>query len=1007
MKKLIFAMTFVLTVSAIVLWSGRLSAPAHAQAVVIDFENVAQGPVTNQYAQFGVIFSNLTALRYPSIPGFPHSGVQAAEACFAAEFCSAPVDMSFTTAQRRVKVWVGLSSPFGASSTVILRALDANGAQVGQATAVFNASTTPQLIRTPLEVSLPNAAIRRAQVSFAGANSFNNSLAVDDVEFDTAGGPPPCQSTVPPTMSVSQPTNGQTVQFNNFNLQVQVTSQDPLATSLTLTATGPGGATRSTTLTLNNGKYGPIQFNGFLFEGLNTLTFKYQDCKGTVQTSRTITYTPIPAGTRFVVMGIEVTQATQEPGNTVPLVANKKALARVYVRVQPPAGQNVTITGVSGTIAAQRRSGTGLGNFLPPGSVRSLNTITATASTNLNARRQSFAASINFMVPAEWVAAGDLHLTFRPDIQGSPSSPSNLPCTNCDNGNPLNPALPLFVKFNPTRPMNLILAPFVYQPRNEPPFPLAAELLFTPAGALQWVNNVYPLAGNFPSDGSGINIVRILPRRTTTRNMQTSSGKDAFLNDLRSLYATLQSQGGLPSDVRLLGMVPCGCGGEADLNGHSGFVDTWAEENGPVPAANFEGYGSTWAHELGHTFGRSHAGNWHGEAGGGGYDANFPYYHGGIGQPGLALITEWWRPGGIPYFIAPGTATPTNLGPHAHDFMSYGQNDPLNTGFWVSPYTYKALFDKFKLSTSTKLQSDVQADAAPSFAQRAKPVEKLVAVGQINADGTVDLQPFFHTNTAASSGDGKEGEFSLELLGDKNEVLVEHRFDGQAMSHNEKEAMGFTEFVPWQAGTKRIVLKRNGLAIAERLVSQHAPSVLVVSPRGGEFVGSEATISWEASDPDGDPLTYTVLYNDGKDTTWWPIATNVTTNMITVDTSLWPGSAKGRVMVRATDGVNSTEGVSDNAFTVAQKAPMVAILNAETDQLTGVAYDPEDGLLPAAKFTWNSDRDGLLEPGRQVKLQSLSAGSHVLTLTVTDSQGHTATAQVTKLVQRTPDKSPR
>src|SRR6185369_16526525 len=128
------------------------------------------------------------------------------------------------------------------------------------------------------------------------------------------------------------------------NLQLKVTSQDPLATSLTLTATGPGGATRSSTLTLNNGKYGPISFNGFLFEGLNTLTFKYQDCKGTVQTSRTITYTPIPAGTRFVVMGIEVTQATQEPGNTVPLVANKKALARVYLRVQPPAGQNVTIT---------------------------------------------------------------------------------------------------------------------------------------------------------------------------------------------------------------------------------------------------------------------------------------------------------------------------------------------------------------------------------------------------------------------------------------------------------------------------------------------------------------------------------------------------------------------------------------------------------------------------------------------------------------------------------------
>src|SRR5205085_10061809 len=225
----------------------------------------------------------------------------------------------------------------------------------------------------------------------------------------------------------------------------------------------------------------------------------------------------------------------------------------------------------------------------------------------------------------------------------------------------------------------------------------SADLLLTPAGALQWVNNVYPLAGNFPSDGSGINLLRILPMRTTTRNMQTSDGKDDFLSDLRDVFASLQSQGGLPSDVRLLAMVPCGCGGEANLNGHVGFADTWAPENGIVPAANFESYGATWAHELGHTFGREHAGNWHGEAGGGGYDEKYPYYHGGIGQPGLALITEWWRAGGTPYFIAPGAANPEALGPHAHDFMSYGHLDPLNTGLWISPYTYTALFNKFKL----------------------------------------------------------------------------------------------------------------------------------------------------------------------------------------------------------------------------------------------------------------------------------------------------------------------
>jgi hypothetical protein len=577
----------------------------------------------------------------------------------------------------------------------------------------------------------------------------------------------------------------------------------------------------------------------------------------------------------------------------------------------------------------------------------------------------------------------------------------------------LNHALPIFVKFQPTRPMNLILAPFAYHPRDEPQFPLSPDLLATPAGALQWVNNVFPLAGDFPSNTAGINLLRILPMLTTTRDMQHRAGKDAFLSDLRGLLTILKSQGGLPSDVRLLGIVPCGCGGEAGLNEQVGFADTWASENGPVdPELHFESYGSTWAHELGHSFGRSHAGNWHGEAGGGGFDSNFPFFHGGIGQPGLALITEWWRPGGAPYFIAPGVATPTSLDRHAHDFMAYGQNDPLNAGWWVSPYTYTALFDKFKLST----RMSFQPETSPGLAQRIKPMEKLVAVGQVNVDGTVDLRPFYRVNTTSGSGDGAAGEFSLELLGSKNEALVEYRFDAQESSHDAEGAMGFTEFVPWHAGARRIVLKRKEVILAERWVSAHTPTVRVLSPNGGEWLGKDTTITWEASDRDGDPLSYTVLYNTGTDATWWPIATGVTATSISVDTSLWPGSAQGRVMVRVTDGVHTAEDVADNTFTVQQKKPMVAILNAEVGKergleaptkLMAVAYDPEDGLLPESSLTWISDRDGLLESGRQVKLESLSQGNHVLTLIVTDSQGLTATAQVTKIVRRTEDKQHR
>lgn len=1020
MKKSFLSIALVLAAAAALTSAKWFHTSAHgaqaAQPVVINFEDVAVGQLTNQYASLGVTFNFPTVLNYQSMPGFAHSGVKGIEQCYATEFCNAPIEMSFTSGQRRVKVWVGYSYPLSTSQTVLLRALDANGTQIGQVTTVLAPSATARPVNTPLEIALPTANIRRALVSFSPTDLAPYSLVVDDVEFDSAGPPPVCTATQNPTLTINQPANNQVVQFNGFVLDAKVTTQDPLAASMTMTVNGPGGATTSQQLTLANGQFGPTIMNGYLFPGLNTVILKFQDCRGTVQSSRNITYNPIPAGTRFEMLGIEVTQATQDTGNSVPLVAGKPAIARVFLRIQSPLGASATINDVFGRLVAQRRVGTGLGDYLPPGEIKSMNMITVNTSNNLAAKRVSLNATVNFNLPAGWLAQGELHLAFRPEIKGSPSSPSNIPCTNCENLFPIN-SQPHLVTFYPTRKMNLILAPYIYQPSSNPPFPLSAELLFTPAGALQWTNNVYPLPGNFPSDGTGINLIRILPMRTTTRNMQTSDGKDDFLDDLRGVFANLQSQGGLPSDVRLLAMVPCGCGGQAELSGHVGFVDTWASENGPVPAANFEGYGDIWAHELGHTYGREHAGNWHGEADGGGYDENFPYFHGGIGVPGIALITEWWRPGGTPYLINPGVTNP--LGKHAHDFMSYGHTDPLNTGMWVSPYTYYNLFKVFRLKQTGTInflaQNAGESDAGSvdvEVTQKIEPVEKLVAMGQFKADGSVTLQPFFRSVTGFSSGAGKSGKLSLELLDDQGRLLTEHRFDAKSISHTAAGTMGFTEFVTWNRNAKRIVLKRNEQVLAERAVSSHAPTVRVLSPNGGEVLGAQTNIVWEANDSDGDPLSYTVLYNNGTDKIWWPVATGVTTTSINVDTSLWPGSKQGRIMVRVTDGVNTAEDVSDSVLTVPQKSPMIAIINAETgkDQaegetrLMGFAYDPEDGILPESSLIWSSDRDGLLEKGRQLKLRSLSSGNHTITLTVTDSQGQTSTTQVTKLVRQPASK---
>jgi len=155
----------------------------------------------------------------------------------------------------------------------------------------------------------------------------------------------------------------------------------------------------------------------------------------------------------------------------------------------------------------------------------------------------------------------------------------------------------------------------------------------------------------------------------------------------------LQGQNSWPSDAHLFRMVPCGCGGRANLPGNVAYGDTWASENGPVPARNFESYGNIWGQEIAHNFGRYHAGNSHNEQPP--PDLSFPYAHGSIGEPGLAISTEWWN--GSPFLIAPGVPSPSGRYPHPHDFMSYGSVNDLaeHTFGWVSPYTYGALFQSF------------------------------------------------------------------------------------------------------------------------------------------------------------------------------------------------------------------------------------------------------------------------------------------------------------------------
>jgi len=249
-------------------------------------------------------------------------------------------------------------------------------------------------------------------------------------------------------------------------------------------------------------------------------------------------------------------------------------------------------------------------------------------------------------------------------------------------------------------------------------------------------------------------------------------------------------------------------------------------------------------------------------------------------------------------------------------------------------------------------------------------------------------------------------QYCLEAQDADGTILSGYCFDLAFHNYDTGEATdvdGFNLMLPYPSGVARIVLRKEAQQLAVRPVSIHATTITVLSPNGGEDweVTGTYTITWTASDIDGDSLTYSVLYSpDGSE--WLPVEMGITQTQVTVNMAELAGGNAARVRVLASDGVNTTADDSDTPFTVARKAPQAFILSPEQDVtipvgtplwLQGYAYDLEDGTLSDTALRWSSSRDGDLGTGEQV-LASLSPGEHVITLTATDSDGNLTTATV-------------
>lgn len=237
----------------------------------------------------------------------------------------------------------------------------------------------------------------------------------------------------------------------------------------------------------------------------------------------------------------------------------------------------------------------------------------------------------------------------------------------------------------------------------------------------------------------------------------------------------------------------------------------------------------------------------------------------------------------------------------------------------------------------------------------------------------------------------------------------------------------FLQLVDLAPDARYFELTAGSRTIAALTPSNSAPQVKMQTFPSTQLTG-DAVLRWSASDPDGDPLTYSIFYSSDGGTTWSVLAGPIAGNEYRIDENVpagidplryFAGTHAGTFRVMAYDGFHTATDELATLLTVPGKPPRVTILQPDgyrveygrTLYLSGEVNDMEDGSIPSvAELTsaaihgtvittealrWMSSLDGPLGTGPEITTRTLSKGTHRITLSATDSDRNIATAQIT------------
>lgn len=674
---------------------------------------------------------------------------------------------------------------------------------------------------------------------------------------------------------------------------------------------------------------------------------------------------------------LEVTQATQDWTNSVPLVAGKATVVRAFV--ETVAGDPVRSTG--------RLYGTRDGVALPGSPLAAVNEgATVRVDGDIAERRRTLDATLNFLLPAPW-REGDVELRIE--------APGGLTCAEAS---PPAGDCAAAVRFDPQEPLRVELVSVGYDEGGERREPSSATLR----------EQGYRLRTAFP--------VAVVDAGFSS--LQTDFSGPPALEDVNAVLALDQLLDDCdPVCERFYHGVLVGGGGGL-ANGVPGSVSSaYLSGTGPRDAVGYTR--NRGPHEVAHMLGRSHAVSEDLVAVKRGECEEFA----SVDAPDYPFLAET-EDGALVYPLGPlgddveqvwGFDTRFVRGPTrlavvdprtTFSLMSYCPPLEDGQGRWTDAFTYPGLVDPIR-AAADGIAGEPARILAPGPTQ--------VVRGRVDlVTGAASFDPAVGYLSATPLPQPPPGDYTLDLLDAAGQVLDSIAFAPTVMEADEppggsgvppRQALFVVPVTDPGPALQRLVVRRGGVEIGSLAASATAPVVAVVAPAEGDaLTGDEVTLAWTAEDADGDALRSTVQYSADDGATWSTLAVDLSATSLNVARSSLAGSTTARVRVLASDGLR-TAAATSGRFSVGDNAPELDIESpvsgevfsgAQQVPLEARAWDPEDGTLTGAAIRWSSDLDGPLGSGEELTVlaSDLVEGRHVLSATAVDAAGNTTTAEV-------------